>query len=93
MTALGKMTALGTDDFPVDPDKLTYGQLVVVRFGRFGEQLARYRGRSSALGPHRVEKWRANSGRWTKPAPIITRDFLRIATADDLKKPKFAGAR
>lgn len=56
----------------------------VLRWGTRGEQLG-YVTRSPR-GAWRVEKWRKNSRRWTRPVALAQALVLRQATAADLRR-------
>ena len=63
--------------------------MVLVRFGAFGTQLARIVGFRKSGDPI-VFKWRANSRRWTKGITLTPRSIIRKASKDDLRAFKFA---
>jgi len=65
---------------------MTPGTFVIVRYGRDGEQLARYE--SLRGGSFAVKKWLSNGRRWT--GTIVVGQILRVATDKDLRKYRHA---
>ena len=63
-----------------------HGKLYWCRYGwKGGQQVCLFLGYQESDG-YLVRKWRANSGRWTKPVAIAPRDLLRAASRADCAK-------
>lgn len=63
-----------------------FQKLYLCRYGFNGAtQVCLFLGYQESDG-YLVRKWRANSGRWTKPVAIAARDLLRAASRADCAK-------
>jgi len=87
--SLNRGDAVGCSRTSKGEGSMQVDDMVLVRFGAFGTQLARIVGFRKSGDPI-VFKWRANSRRWTKGITLTPRSIIRKASKDDLRAFKFA---